>query len=249
MIRFLKNLLACVFILVVCAVAVFFIGWTSLRVSPDCIGIVKSKTCGIQKEPVCPGKFAWNWEFLLPTNTKLELFTLKPYAISKRISGNLPSAELYSTLLKSEVNFAYNFNFEFSVNVSADSIVSLYEQLVFSDQEGFERYIDQTCDSVAKMLSSAIMKKLENDPFFQPETLTQKDLLSLIDLNGKDAGVQFSSVVLSECSYPDFSMYKTVRAAFLSKIKGVALELENSSDSAADVDFVNRLKNFFNKQE
>lgn len=249
MIKFLKNLFACFLILVVCAVAVFFIGWTPLRVSPDSIGIVKSKTCGIQKEPVCPGKFAWNWEFLLPTNTKLEVFALKPYSVSKNVSGELPSAGLYSTLLKSNANFGYNFDFDFSVNIPAESIVSLYEQLVFSDQEGLERYIDQTCDSAAKMLSAAIMQKLENDPFFQPATLTGEDLLSLVDLNKKITGVQFSSVVLKGCSYPDYSMYKTVRAAFLSKIKDVIFELENSSDSEENTDFVNRLKNFFNKQE
>ncbi len=247
--RFFKNLFVCFLILVVCAAAVFFIGWTSLRVSPDCIGVVKSKTGGIQKEPVRPGKFSWNWEFLLPTNTKLEVFELKPYLISKKISGNLPSAELYSTLLKSNANFGYNFDFDFSVNISSESIVSLYEQLVFSDQKGLERYIDQTCDSAAKMLSSEIMKKVESDPFFQPETLTQDDLLALVDLNKKFRDVQFSSIVLNECSYPDYSMYKTVRATFLSKINDVVSELENSADSEENADFINRLKNFFNKQE
>ena len=249
MIKFFKNLFACFLILVVCAAAVFFIGWTSLRVSPDSIGILKSKTCGIQKEPVCPGKFAWNWEFLLPTNTKLELFALRPYSVSKKISGELPSSELYSTLLNTNSNFSYNFDFDFSVNIPAESIVSLYEQLVFSDQAGFERYIEQTCDSAAKMLSSAIMQKVENDPFFQPSTLTQEDLFSLVDLGKKFKEVQFSSVVLKECSCPDYPVYKTVRAAFLSRIKDVILELENSSGPEDNSDFVNRLKKIFNNQE
>jgi len=247
--KILKNLFACFLILVVCAVAVFFIGWTSLRVSPDSIGVVKSKTGGIQKEPVCPGKFAWNWEFLLPTNTKLEIFDLKPYSVGKKISGSLPSAELYSTLLNSSANFSYNFDFDFSVNVSAEAIVSLYGKLVFSDQKGLERYIDQSCDSAAKMLSSAILKKLERDPFFQPETLTQEDLFSLVDLDRKIPGLKFSSIILNECSYPDYAMYKSVCATFLSKIKEVMSELENSPDSEENADFINRLKNFFNKQE
>lgn len=54
--KFFKNLFACFLIIVVCAAAAFFVGWTSLRVSPDSIGIVKSKTSGVQDEPVSPGK-------------------------------------------------------------------------------------------------------------------------------------------------------------------------------------------------
>lgn len=240
--KFFKNLFACFLIIVVCAVAAFFVGWTSLRVSPDSIGIVKSKTSGVQDEPVCPGKFAWNWEFLLPTNTKLLVFELKPYSVNKKISGSFPSAELYGTLLKSDVDFSYRFDFDFSVNISAETIVSLYKQLAFSDQEGLERYIDQACDSAAKMISSEIIKKMEGSQDFQPEILTQEDLLGLVDLEGKFKGLQFSSVVLNSCSYPDYLLYKTIRTAFISNVKNISFSGENK-------DFAGRLKNFFDKQE
>lgn len=247
--KFFKNLLVCFLILVLCGAAVFFIGWTSIRVSPDCVGIIKSKTGGVKKEPVRAGKFSWNWEFLLPTNTKLEIFQLKPYLVSKNVSGTLPSGELYSTLLKSSPDFSYSFDFDFSVNISAESIESLYESLVFSDQEGLERYIGHSCDSAAKMLSSEIMRRLEKDSSFQPETLTQEDLMKIVDLNEKFRGIQFSSVTMAKCSYPDFLMYKNVRSAFLSRIKDVSSALENSSGSEEDAEFMSRLKNFFNNQD
>lgn len=247
--KFLKNLLVCFLILVLCGAAVFFIGWTSIRISPDCVGIVKSKTGGVKKEPVLAGKFSWNWEFLLPTNAKLEIFQLKPYLVSRNISGALPSAELLSALVKSAPNFKYSFDFDFSVNISAESIEALYESLVFTNQEGLERYISQSCDSAAKILSSEIMKRLGNDSSFQPETLTQEDLMKLADLNGKFKEIQFSSVSLSKCSYPDFLMYKNIRSAFLSKIKDISSALENSSDSEDDAEFLSRLKNFFNNQD
>ncbi|MCQ2749421.1 MAG: hypothetical protein MJ246_05530, partial [Clostridia bacterium] len=60
--KFFKSLLTCFIILVLFAGAVFFIGWTQIRVSPNKIGVLKSKTSGVLKEPVYSGKFSWHWQ-------------------------------------------------------------------------------------------------------------------------------------------------------------------------------------------
>ena len=69
-----RSFITCLVILVIFGGAVFFIGWTQLRIKPDCVGVIKSKTSGVQKKPVYPGMFSWNWEFLIPTNADLKLF-------------------------------------------------------------------------------------------------------------------------------------------------------------------------------
>lgn len=227
--KFFKNLIICFFILVIFAAAVFFIGWTQIRIKPDCVGIVKSKTGGISKDIVYPGKFSWHWEFLLPTNAKFTSFELKPYAVSKSVSGKLPSGEVYAEILNDNVDFSYNFDFDFSVNISAENIVSLFERLVISEQDGLERFVEQECDSAAKMLSSEIIKKLSKDSLYNPDILTYEDLKSMVDFNKKFPELQFNSIVIKNCKYPDYALYEKSRSVYLSNLANVGkLPVENA---------------------
>ena len=97
-----KKFLACVFILAVFTGAVFYVGWTQFRVKPDTIGIVVSKTSGVDEKPVLNGEFAWHWQFLLPTNATLKTFHIKPYSTQKTISGTLPSGEAYASIYNAQ---------------------------------------------------------------------------------------------------------------------------------------------------
>lgn len=258
-----KSLLACLLILIIFAGAVFFIGWTQWRIAPNSIGVLKSKTCGIQKEPIYSGKFSWHWEFLLPTNAELKIFELKPYQVSKKISGELPSGDVYSSALDGNVDFSYSFDYEFSVKVSADTIVSLLKQLVISDQDGLERYLDQVCDSAAKMLTSEIMRNLEKDSAYHPDTLTQDELMKLVNLSDKFPLVEFNSVVIRKTRCPDYVLYSKARTAYLSQLEGKpagkktvlqeAEKVEESKDeseeiSEEDAALLGKLKKLLSKQ-
>ena len=86
-----KKFLLALFILAVFSGFVFYIGWTEIKVNPDEIGVVISKTGGLDPEPVINGEFSWHWEFLLPTNAKIKTFSLKPLNVTKSVSGELIS--------------------------------------------------------------------------------------------------------------------------------------------------------------
>ena len=264
--KILKNLLACFVILLIFSGAVFFIGWTQIKIKPNCIGVLKSKTGGVLKEPVYPGKFSWHWEFLLPTNAELKIFEVKSYDINKSVSGMLPSGDVYSKVLKSNVSFNYDFDFEFSVQLTAETIVKLYSQLIISEQAGLERYIDQTCDSVAKMLAAEIIKKIEEEPKYHPDTLTRDDLKELSDFEKKYPEIQFNSVILKKSLYPDYSLYNKARSTYLSLLDKEILpseKVEKSSVSEASISgseeisesneedkaFFNKLKKLLDKQD
>lgn len=215
--KLLKNLLACLIILMIFSGAVFFIGWTQWRIAPNSIGVLKSKTGGILNAPIYPGKFSWHWEFLLPTNAELKVFELKPYEVNRKISGELPSGEVYSSAINGRVDFSYSFDYDFSLKISADSIIKLLQQLVISDQEGLQRYVDQVCDSGAKMLTSEIMKKIEKDSSYRPETLTQAELSALVDFSEKFPLVEFNSISIRKASCPDYALYEKARASYLNQ--------------------------------
>lgn len=220
--KFLKKLLICFFILVIFGAAIFFIGWSQLRIKPDCIGVLKSKTGGVLSEAIYPGKFSWRWEFLLPTNAKLTSFELKSYEINKSVQGKLPSGEVYAEILKTNVDFSYNFDFDFSVSVQADKITKLFSELVISDQQSLEKYIEKQCDTAAKLLASEIIKKLEANPLYNPDILTYEDLKTFIDFDKKFQNIQFNEIILKNCKYPDFALYNSARSAYLLQLgKGI----------------------------
>ena len=105
-----KKFLACVLILAVFAGFVFYTGWTQFRVKPDTIGVVVSKTSGVDSKPVLNGEFAWHWQFLLPTNAELRTFEIKPVNVTKEVNGCLPSGEAYASIYGVEKLFDYSYN-------------------------------------------------------------------------------------------------------------------------------------------
>ena len=83
-----KNLI-CFIILLLFAGFVFLVGWTQIKVKPGYIGVVESKTGGIDKDIIIPGSFSWHKEFLIPTNARINTFENKPYNCTKTISGKI----------------------------------------------------------------------------------------------------------------------------------------------------------------
>ena len=105
-------------ILAVFSGVVFFIGFTPMKVEPGEFGVVISKTDGVNDAPILNGDRSWNWQFLLPTNTKIERFSIKPVNITKTVSGELPSGSLYTALFNSSGKFDYKFTFSISLSIT-----------------------------------------------------------------------------------------------------------------------------------
>ncbi len=219
--KFFKSLLTCFIILVLFAGAVFFIGWTQIRVSPNKIGVLKSKTSGVLKEPVYSGKFSWHWQFLLPTNVDFQTYELKPYSVPVKVSGVLPSGDVYSSYTDDKIDFNYNFDFNFNATVKPEAIVALAADFYISDQDSLERYVKEACDSAAKMIASEIVKKAEKDVSYYPETLSNDEILALVDLKKVSPNVEFNNVNLISVTFPDFALYNKAREVYLKQLPDV----------------------------
>ena len=110
-----KKFFACVVILAIFSSVVFYFGWTQFRVKPQQVGIVISKTDGIDETPVTNGTFSWHKEFLIPTNAELKLFSIKPVNLTKTVKGQLPSGNVYTAVYNSSDNFDYFLSFSMSM--------------------------------------------------------------------------------------------------------------------------------------
>ena len=150
-----RSFFVCFIILVLFSGTLFFIGWTQFRVKADTAGVLVSKTGGVNENVIEGGEFSWHWEFLLPTNAQLRLFSTKPVMVEKRISGELPSGSVYAGLYKNSPDFSYNFDFLISAAVSKDSLPSLVKDGSLTDQNSLEKYINYAADD---FIRSAVQK-------------------------------------------------------------------------------------------
>lgn len=214
-----KKFLACVFILAIFAGAVFYIGWTQFKVRADSVGVVISKTNGIEKNPVKNGEFSWYWQFLLPTNATIKKFSIKPLNVTKNISGELPSGAIYSTVYSSADNFSYSFDFSISVTVAPEMLPDLIEKNVITDNEDLAAYLNNAADSLAQLAADYILKKSHENPSFRPESIRRDDLLKSIQVYKEFPEIDVSVFAVTSSKIPDYKLYERIQTGYIQNQK------------------------------
>ncbi len=205
-----KKFLACLFILAVFTGIVFYVGWTQFRVKPDSIGIVVSKTNGIEEKPVLNGEFAWHWQFLLPTNATIKLFHIKPINVQKTISGALPSGEAYASIYNAEGLFDYSFTFNIELTVSPEAIVELVKENKVTDDTDLALYLEGAAGTLAQHAAAYILNRADGNSSFRIESLRREEILRGIQIykDFPELDVTIFSIINSKL--PDYNMYKKI---------------------------------------
>lgn len=152
-------------ILLLFFLVVFFIGWTQFRVKVGYVGVVMSKTGGIDERAVKPGKFSYHAEFLLPTNAKLVLFELKAKTFTPVISG------------KTEKDTEYNYETEVTLALQEDELTRfLKEKSIFSEEE-LDIYEENYAMEIAEKAAKTLLKKREEN--ISPVSLSSDEIKNL----------------------------------------------------------------------
>lgn len=217
-----KKFLVCVFILAVFTGVVFYIGWTQFRVKPNQMGIVISKTHGIDEKPVLNGEFSWHWQFLLPTNAEVRTFEIKPVNVEKTVTGTLPSGEAYAALYNADKLFDYSFSFDISLTVSPQSVVELVSLNKITNDSDLEAYLEGAAATLAQLASDYILKRASENSYFRPESLRREEILKGIQIYREFPEIDVSTFALTQIKLPDYSMYR--------KIQGNVPEMEVSNE-------------------
>lgn len=205
-----KKFLACVFILAVFSGVVFYFGWTQFRVKPDTIGIVVSKTNGIDDKPVLNGEFAWHWQFLLPTNATLKSFQIKPVNSKKTITGTLPSGDAYASIYGAEGLFNYSFTFDISLTVSPEAVVELMKLNKITDDADLTAYLEGAAGTLAQHAANFILSKAQDNPDFRVESLRREEILRGIQIYKDFPEIDVSIFSIQNSKLPDYNMYKKI---------------------------------------
>ena len=205
-----KKFLACVFILAVFSGVVFYFGWTQFRVKPDTIGIVVSKTNGIDDKPVQNGEFAWHWQFLLPTNATLKTFHIKPVNAVKTISGVLPSGAAYAAIYGAQGLFDYSFTFEILLTLSPEAVVELMQQNKITDDSDLTAYLEGAAATLAQKAANYILTRAEANSSFRVESLRRDEILRGIQIYKDFPEIDVSVFAIKTSKLPDYNMYKKI---------------------------------------
>ena len=205
-----KKFLACVFILAVFTGAVFYIGWTQFRVKPDTMGVVVSKTSGVDEKPVLNGEFAWHWQFLLPTNASLKIFQIKPVSVQKTVSGTLPSGEAYASIYGAQGLFDYSFTFDILLTLSPEAVVELMQLNKITDDKDLAEYLEGAASTLAQKAANYILNRADGNPAFRAESLKREEILRGIQIYKDFPELDVSVFAIVTSKLPDYNMYKKI---------------------------------------
>jgi hypothetical protein len=134
-----KKFVVLLIILILLGGAGFFIGWAGLTVPVGSVGVLRSKTHGVDPAVVKEGEFRWVWYRLIPTNTQIITFALKPKTGSFEISGQLPQGDTYRMFAKN-ANFAWRLGLAYSFTIEPDNLPTLTRDRGIENEDDLEAY-------------------------------------------------------------------------------------------------------------
>ncbi|MDR1908675.1 MAG: hypothetical protein LBQ35_02040 [Spirochaetaceae bacterium] len=219
------------------AAALFLAGWAQLKVPLGSVAVMRSKTHGVDPEPLGEGRFRWVWYKLIPTNVEISVFTLDPVERTFHLTGNLPSAEIYRAFASLDTDFPYEISGALSFTIRESALPSLLAGEGLRDQAGLEALEERLAEEIIALIrgrltayaaAEAESAQTESAPEApDPADTAGPDaaLLETIFRTGSAAALEeelagrygeledlrlsFRSLV-----YPDFSLYRSVRGLY-----------------------------------
>ena len=237
-----KKFLISMFILIIFAGAVFFIGWGQFAVPAGSYGVMVSKTSGISQKTIVPGEFCWFWERLLPTNTSMRIFSIIPVTRTTSISGELPSADIYSPMLEGSPNFSYKFSVQTELMMKSNYLPNFVRRTDAKENEQLQEYLNQQGDLIAQEVIQYILSKsLDNANNLMLLATDTEELKAGINAESKFKDLEISNITVKTAQMPDTELYNIAKASyaeFQAKVKQSLAELTKNQSTITANDYL-----------
>jgi len=200
-----------VFILLTCAIAVFFIGWVQFSVPAGKYGVLISKTGGVNSKTIIPGQFRWQWEKLIPTNITIRTYDLAPRTYSLTADGMLPSGDIFQHMLEGNPDFSWKIGVSVSGRVAPYYLPILVGLLDIKDQEALDSWVEQRISSIGENAGRTIIADVMKNPSQYPDFSSNPARVSEL-LKAKIAALSNDEIEILEITpqtiqIPDFTLY------------------------------------------
>lgn len=237
-----KKFLISMFILIIFAGAIFFIGWGQFAVPAGSYGVMVSKTSGISQKTIVPGEFCWFWERLLPTNTSMRIFSIIPVTRTTTISGELPSADIYSPMLEGSPNFSYKFSVQTELMMKSNYLPNFVRRTDAKENEQLQEYLNQQGDLIAQEVIQYILSKsLDNANNLMLLATDTEELKTGINADSKFKDLEISNIIVKTAQMPDTELYNIAKASyaeFQAKVKQSLAELTKNQSTITANDYL-----------
>ena len=194
----------------------FFFGWTKLTVPPGSYGVMLSKTHGLEPNIIKDGEFRWIWYKLIPTNVEISVYTIETVKHPIKSSGRLLSGEVYTALAGVEADFSWEINGELNFNIKPESLPAFTARENISDIEGLRMAEKRLAERIGSALLKSVADFIENEDEKMLEYMligaSLPNLESEIQKNYPE--VENVGCIIHMSRYPDFTLYKSVRALY-----------------------------------
>lgn len=209
-----KKFLTTFFILLILAGLGFFFGWAQMGISPGAIGVIVSKSHGVDTSPVRPGEFRWVWYKLIPTNAKTVVLRLAPVSGEISAKNVLPSGRIYSGLVGINTDFSWEIDALFSFSLSPDAVIPLVAANIIGSQEDLARYEA----GIAGQIEDLILRRLNFSEEFvsEIEILLNEGASPALEHEIAERFPQITdfSLEVASAKFPDFAMYRTAKGLY-----------------------------------
>ncbi len=199
------------FILIIFAAVVFFLGWIQFYVKNGTCAVMTSKTGGLYKEAIVPGKFLWRWERLLPTNVHLENFSLASVSTRQVCSGFLPSGNIYAKEFDSSADFSYKLEMNISLSASPQAIYQLYKENKIQNNDELQKFLEQKSKQLASTVVETLLKEQETSSKYIQNPVLDEEFISKLSSNPEFSNLTINSIEFVSAKIPDVKFYNKVK--------------------------------------
>ena len=229
-----KRLIVLFVVLVIIASVVFFFGWIQIKLDEDSYAVIFTKTAGWEEEVISPGKFAWRWQQLLPTNLTLHEFPITPHFTSATVRGSLPSAATYGTLLESATPFSYVI----SVNVIYRLQPAALPGLVRDDglrSDALGAYYNRIDTEMEQLIAESTLCLLGQPAQLTPPASALAEAVQSLTatLMRRYPGLEFLSVSPTRIELPDIELYLETKQRYIAILDARTEAMQNAAEELA----------------
>jgi hypothetical protein len=202
-----KAFLIILLILVVAAGAVFYFGWIQIQLPPGTYAVIFTKTHGYDSRVVRPGEFVWRWEALIPTNLTLYRFDLHSRQVEVSFERNLPSAEVYASVLPDKPSFSIRGHLQVTFTLDPEALPGLVK-----DQRLTPDTLGDFYDTAARDMTEALQLRVQG---LEPAELQRPLEPSIREALAKDMPyLQVTSLAVQGLEVPDMELYQLARRSY-----------------------------------
>ena len=228
--------------LLLCAAAVFIVGWVQIFVPIGKYGVLVSKTSGIHPALIENGTFSWCWERLIPTNTDLRIFQAQNTSFTHSKSGTLPSAEIYSKLAAGSPDFSYDYAITVSVSVTPEHFPALIQEINAKTQTELDSWVQKQSERIAHDVVQYLITNPSAAADAADSYASTAAFIDSADTATRYPFITIHSLEIIPKKQPDLRLYalarKTYEAYELYSTDQLAQEASQASKQAAEEYFL-----------